>query len=300
MIPAITRTAAELPSPVSAESFGLLHEMIRSFTTLARTLNLSHAVKELGTTRQTVRRHIASLEQSMGVALFELNDRQYQLTEAGQNALPEAMDLLAWGAAWATGKSYKIHGMQYLQYRSDDGWCHIQHQKPLGYLFSSSGTMLRDVVRCWTEASANLEHDTFQAVRPVCTVFRRHEGHWLFTEVGDESSFVSLFGWKVARSAIGRVLEQMPGYEGFGRLADVAYDEVEATQSMRLDHVFTHLPLGEEGILTPICFERLLLGANFPDSSFAMISVVRRTYDLEIHGVSDAMLRQMPEEFVMP
>ncbi|MEP3512466.1 MAG: hypothetical protein ABJN38_11970, partial [Lentilitoribacter sp.] len=40
------------------ESHALLHEMIRSFTTLARTLNLSHAVKELGSTRQTLRRHI--------------------------------------------------------------------------------------------------------------------------------------------------------------------------------------------------------------------------------------------------
>jgi hypothetical protein len=236
----------------------------------------------------------------MGVALFELTDRQYRLTEAGQNALPEALDLLAWGAAWATGKSFKISGMQYLRYRSDDGWCHIQHQKPIGHLFSSGNSMLRDVMTCWAESGANLEHEAFQAVRPKCTVFRRHEGSWLFTEVGDESSFVSLFGWTVARSAIGRVLEQMPGYEGFGRLADIAYEEVEASQSIRLDHVFTYLPLGDEGVLTPVCFERLLLGANYPDNSFAMISAVRRTYDLEIHGVSKEMLRQMPEDLVMP
>ena len=49
-----------------------------------------------------------------------------------------------------------------------------------------------------------------------------------------------------------------------------------------------------------ICFERLLLGAKYPDDSFAMISAVRRTYDLEIHGVSEEMLRQMPEDLVMP
>ena len=40
----------------------LLFEMIRSFTTLAQTLNLSHAVAELNSTRQTVRRHISQLE----------------------------------------------------------------------------------------------------------------------------------------------------------------------------------------------------------------------------------------------
>ena len=40
----------------------LLFEMLRSFTTLARTLNLSHAVEELNSTRQTIRRHISQLE----------------------------------------------------------------------------------------------------------------------------------------------------------------------------------------------------------------------------------------------
>jgi len=40
-------------------SHAILFELLRSFTTLARTLNLSHAVKELRSTRQTVRRHIA-------------------------------------------------------------------------------------------------------------------------------------------------------------------------------------------------------------------------------------------------
>ena len=62
----------------------LLFEMIRSFTTLAKTLNLSHAVSELNSTRQTVRRHIAQLEAVKGETLFTLESRQYHLTEAGR------------------------------------------------------------------------------------------------------------------------------------------------------------------------------------------------------------------------
>jgi DNA-binding transcriptional LysR family regulator len=50
----------------------LLFEMIRSFSKLAKTLNLSHAVHELSSTRQTVRRHIASLEEIKGENLFEV------------------------------------------------------------------------------------------------------------------------------------------------------------------------------------------------------------------------------------
>jgi hypothetical protein len=91
----------------------------------------------------------------------------------------------------------------------------------------------------------------------------------------------------------------MPGGDGFGRLVNCAYEEIEATASVRLDHVFTHMPKGDEGELLPICYERLLLGGKYPDNSFAMISAVRRTYDVEIEGVSQDMLRQMPEEMLM-
>src|SRR5210317_803716 len=94
------------------ETLGLLHEMIRSFVTLAQTLNLSHAVKELGSTRQTVRRHIAQLEEVKGVRLFSLEDRQYHLTEAGRQALPEALDILMRGNSWLMGHVSHYDGLQ--------------------------------------------------------------------------------------------------------------------------------------------------------------------------------------------
>ena len=281
------------------DTHALLHEMIRSFTTLARTLNLSHAVKELGSTRQTLRRHIALLEESKGVDLFTVKDRQYHLTDAGRRALPEAEEVLARGDAWLSGQSDVINGLQYLRHVEPDGWCHFQQQKPISEVFTSTGTILQDIMCAWAQSGGELENDAFQSVRPYCTVSRRHEGNWLFTEVGDLSSFVTWFGWKVARSSIGSALGQMPGGDGFGRLVNYAYEEIEATRSVRLDHVFTLLPKGDEGIMMPICYERMLLGARYPDDSFALITVVRRTYDVHINGVTHEMLRQMPEDMVM-
>ncbi len=64
-----------------------MFEMLRSFTTLASTLNLSRAVIALGSTRQTVRRHIQQLEELRGEQLFEVHDRQYVLTEAGSRSV---------------------------------------------------------------------------------------------------------------------------------------------------------------------------------------------------------------------
>ncbi|MEM1351221.1 MAG: LysR family transcriptional regulator [Pseudomonadota bacterium] len=281
------------------ESHPLLHEMMRSFTTLARTLNLSHAVRELGSTRQTLRRHISLLEETKGKQLFVLKDRQYELTEAGRQALPEAQAILARGDAWLFGKSKVVDGLQYLHHVEDDGWCHYQQQKPVSFIFRSTSTMLKDTVCAWSAAGGQLEHDAFEAVRPYCTVSRRHQGNWLFTEVGSESAYVTWFGWAVARSSIGRALGEMPGGDGFGRLVNQAYDEIESHQAIRLDHVFTLFPKGENGTLTPISYERLLLGARYPDESFAMISAVRRTYDVEIEGVTNEMLRRMPEDMLM-
>ena len=108
----------------------LLFEMIRSFVSLAATLNLSHSVKQLGSTRQTVRRHISTLEEAMNAPLFSVNDRQYTLTDAGRNALPGAEDILARGITWLRGQSRSIGSLQHL--RADHGdWTFTKNNNPL-------------------------------------------------------------------------------------------------------------------------------------------------------------------------
>ncbi|MGJ8625998.1 MAG: LysR family transcriptional regulator [Sulfitobacter sp.] len=283
----------------TVRGYPLLFEMLRSFTTLAATLNLSHAVRELRSTRQTVRRHVTQLEELKGGPLFEVLDRQYTLTELGQKVLPEALDLLARAEGWLSGQSMMVNGMQYLRREDPDGWYSFQQQQPIGKLFDSSSPLLPEVLKAWAAAGGHIEHKALVDVRPFCTIFRRVGSEWLFTEVGEESSFVSWFGWTVARSSIGRPLGEMPGGGNFGVLSNVAYEEVETNHSARLDHIFTVLPKGTEAEMLPICFERLLLGARFPDGSFAMISAVRRTYDVDIKDVSTEMLHRMTEDMVM-
>ena len=277
----------------------LLFEMIRSFAALARTLNLSHAVKELNSTRQTVRRHISALEEIKGGPLFEVTERRYDMTDLGRQILPEADHLLAQADGWVTGASSMHNGLQYLRMITDDGWIYYQQQHPIGKVFLSEGSMISDCLRAWAEAGGNIEHDAMKAIRPRCMTFRRSEGSWVFTEVGEESSFMSWFGWTTARSTIGRVLGQLPGGQSFDRLVNLAYVEVEKSQSIRLDHCYTTLYNEEIGEPVPICYERLLLGSRFADGSFALVSAVNRTYDLEIKGVTDDMMRLMPEKYVM-
>jgi hypothetical protein len=276
----------------------LLFEMLRSFTTLARTLNLSHAVKELNSTRQTVRRHITQLEEMKQGQLFSIVNRQYMLSDLGRVILPEAEDLLSQASAWVSGAAKQVDGLQYLRLEEKD-WFYYQQQQPISHAFSSTGDLLKACIEAWSVAGGEIEHDAMLAIRPKCMMFRRSEANWIFTEVGEDSSLTSWLGWKFARSTIGTNLGQMPGGEQFDRLVTSAYTDVERTQSLRLDHCFTVLQNGEIGEPLPIAFERLLLGSRFADGSFAIVSAVRRTYDVEIKGVTHEMLRLMPEKFLM-
>uniref|UniRef100_UPI00197E8463 hypothetical protein n=1 Tax=Rahnella sp. RFA10(1/100) TaxID=2511202 RepID=UPI00197E8463 len=56
---------------------------------------------------------------------------------------------------------------------------------------------------------------------------------------------------------------------------------------------------GDGAGLHPISYKRLMMGCRYPDDSFALASLVERTYDLSIFGVSDEKIRSMPEEEVM-
>lgn len=277
----------------------LLFEMLKSFVTLAETLNLSHAEEITGNTRQTLRRHVGQLEEIKGGALFEVADRRYVLTCLGKSVLPDARSILGQATAWANGQMKTIRGLQYLTKGLDEENFFFQQQHPVGRAFASSSDFPRKIIEAWATAGGNLEDEALLKVRPYCNIFRRMNGEWLFAEVGDKSSYVSWFGITDARSTIGRTLPKLPAGDLFGALVGEAFDSIEKSESVRLDHVYSLLPSSIHDQPIPASYERVLLGAHFADSSFAMLSYVRRTYDVEIEGVTTDMLHKMPAEFVM-
>ena len=289
----------EAMETVREKAPALLYEMIRSFVVLADTLNLSHAVIQLDSTRQTVRRHIANLEKIKGGELFEVKERRYSLSPLGHLLLPEAKDLMANASAWLLGNAGQVDGLQYLSHSSVDGQLFYLQQHQIDRVFSSSATMLKDVLEGWARGGGQLQHDALKEVRCYCNIFRRISGDLVFAEVGEDSSFMSWFGADVAQSTVGRVLGQMPGGVDFARLVDIAYVEIERSQAIRLDHIHTVIPNPNSEVPIPISYERLMLGARFPDQSPAIISVVRRTYDIEIKGVESELIRTMPESYLM-
>lgn len=277
----------------------LLFEMIRSFTTLAETLNLSHAVAELNSTRQTVRRHIAQLEAAKGEALFTLESRQYHLTEAGERALPEALDLLARGRSWLLGQISHRNGLEHVYADLPESRSFWMQQRPMSDLWSSERPLLRDAFRAWALSNGELEADILSEVRPFFMVYRDSPNGWICIEIGDQSSYVTWSGWVSARSSLGRNMHVLPGGQDFAHLMISPFEDAATHQNTRLDHIHTQLKRTPDGPYYPIYYQRLLLPGRFPDGTFALISVVDRHHGVEIIGLDPDDMEPMPDDTIM-
>jgi len=281
------------------QSQSILFEQLRSFTTMARTLNLSRAVRELGSTRQTVRRHITMLEESMGAPLFSIDDRQYALTELGQNALAEAEELLARGEAWSKNISFHINGLPYISLNNHEDIYYFLQQQPLSKLWSDGSPLLQKSFQCWAESGGQIENNALSPIRPYMMVFRWIQNSWVCVEVGKSSSYASWFGWAWERSSIGRGVADMPGGPGFSNLLRQPFQEVAITHGVRLDHIHTKIAREPEGVKIPISYQRLILGCRFPDGSAVLTTIIDRTHNLDIYGLSDETIQTMPADMIM-
>ena len=264
----------------------LLFEMIRSFTTLARTLNLSHAVSELNSTRQTVRRHIAQLEVMRGQELFFVKDRRYELTKAGEAALPEALDLLMRSKVWARGQTGSHGALQYLKAQEGD-WVFYQQQQPMGSIWTDESVLLRETFRAWMMAGAEIESTCLAHVRPFLMVYRHGVAGWICVEFGEKSAYVNWFGLDYARSSIGRPIARLPAGEEFGRMLDQSFHDVQTTQMARLDHVYTRMPARYDESQATMVYQRLMMGGFFPDRSPAVMTLVVPTANVNISDLDD-------------
>jgi len=283
----------------SSQSHAILFEQLRSYTTLARTLNLSKAVRELGSTRQTVRRHISLLEERKGELLFTLEDRQYQLTEAGRRSLREAEELLARGEAWLDNQSDHINGLFHLSYQAESNYSYYLQQHPLGDIWRNSSPLLQHSFQCWAKAKGEIENPLFSEIRPYLMVFRRLEDDWICVEVGSESSYATWYGWRWERSSVGRGIADLPGGTGFANLLTQPFFDVYAHEGVRLDHIHTQLVDREGKERIPISYQRLLMGCRFPDDSFALAALIDRTHNIDISGLSQKQAKSMPKELIM-
>ena len=275
--------------------------MLRAFICLSQTLNLSKACEELGTTRQTVRRHITDLETILGQQLFEVVDRQYHLTLQANDVLEEAKGLLLRLDSWAGQSSLKKNssgGLEKLQYTDADGRTFYSQQHPVSQIAMKGLPIMKKAFVAWGNAETRIEHEAMAVIRPYTVVYRKGPTGWVFVDVGKESAYARWFGWAWSKSAIGKLITEDNVGDEYNEFIAGAYSRIYDEGGVRLDHIFAHLPK-DGGDPQPGTFQRLLLGGVFPDGTPGLILLAAITEQIEIEALDEADVPRLPAHLIM-
>lgn len=285
----------------SKNNTGVTIAMMRAFVCLSRHLNLSKACSELGTTRQTVRRHITDLETLLGHELFKVVDRQYHLTCRGHEALEEAKSLLLKLDTWAGQSSLKKNtsgGLEKLQYTDSEGRVYYSQQHPVSKIAMEGLPLLKKAFMAWGNAKTQIEHEAMEEIRPYTVLYRKGPAGWVFVHIGKESAYARWFGWAVSKSAIGKLITEDDAGSEYDEFTAGAYSRIYDEGGVRLDHILAHLPKNG-GEPQPGTFQRLLLGGVFPDGTPGLIILAVITEDVEIEALAKADIPHLPSDLTM-
>ena len=264
----------------------IMHEMLRSFVTLAKFLNLTHAVNHLGSTRQTVRRHIEMLQSLRGEKLLAFVDRQYVLTPEGELALVEAEQILQLDDAWMRKEVRVVDGLTAVRYDSNPEVPYFSQQHSIDTIWKSGSPLIQKGLLCWVEAKAHLEAPEFDAIRDYLLAYRQHNSEWLCVSIGEKSSYATWLGWSWAKSAIGKPLADDPMASDADQYVSQSYDSILRSGGLRIDHVYTRIARTHGGKPEPITYQRLILRCMFPNGDHALVTLVERTNTIQIVNVN--------------
>ena len=285
----------------SKNNNGVTIVMMRAFVALSRTLNLSKTCEDLGATRQTVRRHITDLEEILGEPLFEVVDRQYQLTTYGREILEEANALLMRIDMWAGQSALKKNtdqGLEKLEFTDSDGNRFLSQQHAVSQIALSGLPIMKKSFVAWAKAETQIEHSAMEAIRPYTVLYRKGPSGWVFVEIGEKSAYAQWFGWAWSRSAIGKLISDDNLPDEYNEFAGGAYTRIYNEGGARLEHIYAHMPK-DGNIMTPATFQRLLLGGVFPDGTPGLILLSAITEQVEIDALDVADRPIMPTSLIM-
>jgi hypothetical protein len=276
--------------------------MLRAYVVLSRTLNLTKTCKELNATRQTVRRHINELEAIKGGKLFEVDERQYRLTELGKESLSDAAGILRNLDSWSGHSRFSRQSSKYLEtsrYCDTDGREFLSQQHPVSKIATEGLPIMRCALSSWGEGHTQIEHEAMQKIRPYIVLYRKGPNGWVFVEVGQESAYSRWFGWAWSKSAIGKLMQEDNAGDDMNEFISGAYSRIYGEGGVRLDHLFAHLPREDSNDLIPVTFQRLLMGCVFPDGTPGLGVLVLITNQVDIDALQDHDIPGAPEELLM-
>lgn len=276
-------------------------DMMRAFVVLSECLNLTQASKQLGATRQTIRRHITDLEKIKGGSLFELDQNGYALTNLGRETLPDARDILRKIDHWAGTENLarrNSNGLEIASFIDASGRRFLSQQHPINSLGTAGLPIMKRALAAWGSAATQIEHPAMAEIRPYLVIYRKSPEGWICVEIGEKSAYARWFGWAWSKSAIGRLSHDDNAGDEFNEFIAGAYAGIHQGGGVRLDHLFAFLPRGKSDQPIPVSFQRLLLGCVLPDGTPALAVLVLMTNRVRIDDLAHDH-EPVPDDLVM-
>ena len=274
-------------------------DAMKSFVVLADTQNLSEAVRILGLTRQTIRRHINLIEDIRGVVLFTLEAGSYRLTEAGYAEFRAIRDIINQASSWMDGLAAKSPELQLCNHQGPNGAYFLSQQHKITDLLSKGPNLLKRVYKAWADSAGEIEAPAFFRVKRYVLIYREQFDNWLCVHVGEQSALANWLGPVWAKSVIGSLLDHDPVANPSDEYVMQAYREVMDSGNCRYDHAAVRLSRGPQGEMEAVNYHRLLLPCRFPDGAPALAVCTFRTNNIDLGLLGVAEFERMPDSFSM-
>ena len=274
---------------------GMLYEKLKSFSVVARTLNLSHAVDELKVSRQTIARHISDLEDVLGYKLFNVINRKYVLTNEGcdlighVDILLEQTEFLLWESS-----SQKFE-LPALRVQIEENYWFYAQRHPVSSIWNLAPPLIQTGLTAWTASRCQLESKKLTRIRPYLVVYRYRKNEWICVEIGKKSSYASWLGEDWAKSAIGLSFNDDPIKSDADKFMVKSHEEVLRTGNPCYEHITTKFARKEGGKLVPINYQKAIFPIFFPNNSQGIAVLVARTNKI-FSGAPESILK---DEYMM-
>lgn len=274
-------------------------EMLRSLIALGETRNLSQAVSQLGVTRQTIRRHIRELERLKGETLFEIRERQYRLTPAGELAMADSLKLIENSEAWLIGSLATAFELLSTAIEIDDNsWMYAQQHRLID-MWSMAPPILRRGAEAWTLATGMLEHEAIDQIRPYVLVYRKYRGEWLVVEIGEKSAYRTWLGLSLAKSELGRGLDLGEKYAPMIDYWRKPYQAALQSGGLWYEHLCVSMPRHRGEAPVPVNYQKLVAACKFADGEPAVLVFAARTDRINIpHVPQGRFVKNLPENLM--
>jgi len=275
--------------------------MLRSFVAVAKTLNVSQAVKELGYSRQTTARHITELEEFLGYDLFVVKNRRYYLTNKGADFLHHT-ELLLENTSFLLEESSDHNQLlpAVKMQVSANHWFFAQRH-PVTRVWDLGTPLMQKGLQAWTASKCRIDGNELDELRPYLVLYRQQKHEWVCIDIGEKSSYATWIGKDWAQIAIGLRFDQDPIKSVADKFMLKAHENASRTGNVWYEHITTKFARGEMHVLVPINYQKAVLPILFPNGETGVAVLVCRTNRI-LSGAPQSLLEgeyKMDEEVTM-